>query len=257
MDLIKSASRRTALSDLLYGVLNAAYALLLLAVIISFETPYLAYAIVVLSKWRVFAVRPRFWLANLQTNILDTVMGLSVATLLWQNIGNLSIQLVLTLAFAGWLIWLKPSSKKFWVVMQGGVTQFVALSALFVIAHLLPSFVVVVIGGFIGYVVARHSINIYHDEHEDVVISVAWAVVIAELSWLTSYWTVAYTPLKITQISLVATLLGYMTLVVYNHLYHRDQGSTVRRDLVMPIAFSLIGIVLLLVIFNFFDPTSL
>lgn len=257
MDLIKSATRRNALGELIYGVLNAAYALLLLVLIISFDTPYLAFVVVLLSKWRVFAVRPRFWMANIQTNMLDTVMGLSVATALWQNAGNLWVQLAITVSFAAWLIWLKPSSKKFWIVMQGGITQFIALSALLMIGHMLPAFIVVALGGLIGYVVARHIINVYNSEHEDVVISVAWALVIAELSWLATYWTVAYTPLKITQIALVATLLGYMTLVVYNHLHQREQGSNVRRDLVMPIVFSLIGVGLLLVIFNFFDPTSL
>lgn len=257
MDLIKSATRRNALGELIYGILNAAYALLLLLLIISFETPYLAFVVVLLSKWRVFAVRPRFWAANIQTNMLDTVMGLSVATILWQNVGNFWVQLALTVAFAVWLIWLKPSSKKFWVVMQGGITQFIALSALLVIGYMLPGVVVVALGGLIGYVVARHIINVYHNEHEDVIISISWAIIIAELCWLSTYWTVAYTPLKITQIALVSTLLGYLALVVYNHLYHREQGSNIKRDLAMPVIFSLVGIGLLLIVFNFFDPTSL
>lgn len=257
MDLIKSATRRNALGELIHASLNVAYAVSLLLVIISFETPLVAYAIVILSKWRVFAVRPRFWMANIQTNMLDTLMGISVATLLWQHADNFLLQVLMTAGFAIWLVWLKPMSKKIWVVLQGGIAQFIALSALFMVGYMLPSVVVVALGGFIGYVVARHVINIYHDEHDDVMVSVGWAVIVAELSWLASYWTVAYTPLKITQIALVATFLGYMTLVVYNHLHHRSKGSTVRRDLVMPIAFSLAGIALLLVVFNFFDPTSL
>lgn len=141
--------------------------------------------------------------------------------------------------------------------MQGGITQFIALSALLVIGYMLPGVVVVALGGLIGYVVARHIINVYHNEHEDVIISISWAIIIAELCWLSTYWTVAYTPLKITQIALVSTLLGYLALVVYNHLYHREQGSNIKRDLAMPVIFSLVGIGLLLIVFNFFDPTSL
>ena len=37
----------------------------------------LALSIVVLSKWRMFAVRPRFWSANLRANAVDLMVGLS------------------------------------------------------------------------------------------------------------------------------------------------------------------------------------
>lgn len=257
MELIKSAKRRNFLSEIGHAGLNLIYAGLVLLALISFDTPYLAYGIVLLSKWRVFAVRPRFWLANIQTNLVDTIFALGMVTLIWQNTGNFVVQLVLSAMFAGWLILLKPLSKRFWVIIQAGATQFIGLSALFSVAHNVPSVLVVALGGGIGYVVARHAINTYQEEHEDVVVSLIWGLVVAELSWLTSYWTVAYTPLKITQIGIIASLLGYMVLVVYNHLYYRERGSTVRRDLTAPVLFALAGIALILVFFNFFDPTSL
>lgn len=257
MELIKSANRRNRLSEIGHVFLNLAYAGLVLVLLLSFESPYLAYSVALLSKWRVFAVRPRFWLANIQTNLVDTIFALSIVTLIWQNTGNLPLQVVLTVLFAGWLIFLKPSSKRFWVIIQAGVTQFAALSALFSVAYVLPDVVVALVGGGIGYVVARHIIHVYTEEHDDVVISLVWALLLAELSWLTYFWTVAYTPLKITQIAIIASLLGYMVLVIYNYLYHREQGSILRRDLTMPVAFALVGIALILIFFNFFDPTSL
>lgn len=239
-------------------LLNAAYATLLLVLLLGFEgQPYLAYLLVILSKWRVFAVRPRFWIANIQTNLLDTLVGLSVVTLLWQNMGNLTYQVFISALFAAWLIFLKPLSKRFWVIIQGGVAQFVATMALFTVAYNFHVAVVTLLGWFIGFVTARHIINVFSDEHEDVVISVSWGIVIAELSWLTYYWTIAYTPLKIPQISIVASLLGYMALVVYNYLYHREDSRYILRDLAMPILFSLAGIIIVLLFFNGFDPTSL
>lgn len=257
MELIKSVTQRNKLSDIGYTILNAIYAGMLLALILGFEGPYLAYLAVLLSKWRVFVVRPRFWLANIQTNMLDTLMGLAVVTILWQNIGNLTIQLLVTCGFALWLIFLKPRSKRLWVIIQGAVTQFVALSALFSVAYAMPLGIVVLLGGAIGYYTARHIIHAFGEEREDVVLSLAWALVVAELSWLAYYWTIAYTELKITQIALLSTLLGYMALVVYAYLYHREQEHDIHRDLTMPIMFSLAGIALLLVFFNGFDPTSL
>lgn len=258
MELIKSAARRTKLSEVIYILLNAVYAAFVLALLIWFEgQPYLAYLLVILSKWRVLAVRPRFWIANLRTNLLDTLVGISVVTLLWQNMGNFTYQVVITVLFALWLILLKPLSKRFWIIMQGGVAQFISTMALFTVAHNMHVVVVTALGWLVGFVAARHIINAFSDEHEDVVISVSWGVVVAELSWLTYYWTIAYTPLKIPQISIIVTLLGYMGLVVYNYLYHRDDSRHIWRDLAMPILFSLIGILILLLFFNSFNPTSL
>lgn len=257
MELIKSATRRTRLGEFGHVGLNLLYSFLVLIALLSFEGPYLAYGLVLLSKWRVFAVRPRFWLANVQTNLTDTVVGLGIVTLIWQASGNLALQIATTIFFAGWLVLLKPSSKRFWVVVQAGVAQFIGLTALFSVAYSLPDVVVAVLGGIIGYVVARHAIRAYHEELEDVVLSMSWGLVLAELSWLTYFWTVAYTPLKITQIGIIASLLGYMVMVIYNHLYQKEHGDAPRRDLTLPIAFSLVGIFVLLIFFNYFDPTSL
>lgn len=257
MDLIKSVTSRSRLGEFGHVALNLIYAAFLLLASLSFEGPYLAYALVILSKWRVFAVRPRFWLANIQTNLIDTIVGLGIATLLWQATGNLPLQIATTVFFAAWLIFLKPSSKRFWVVIQAGVAQFVALTALFSVAYAMPDIVVAGLGGGIGYVVARHVIRVYHDEYEDVVLSMGWGVVVAELSWLTYFWTVAYTPLKIAQIAIITSLLGYMALVIYNYMYQKERGEGSGRDLTLPIVFSLTGIFMLLIFFNYFDPTSL
>ena len=258
MELIKSAARRTRVSEVVYTLLNVAYAALLLILLIEFDgQPYLSYLIVLLSKWRVFAVRPRFWISNIRTNLLDTLVGLSTVTLLWQNMGNFSYQLVITSLFTLWLIFIKPLSKRIWVVLQGGMTQFVALMALFSVAYMLHIVVVVALAWLIGFIVARHIVNVFNQEYEDVVISVVWGMVIAELGWLNYYWTIAYTPFKIPQIALIASLLGYMTLIVYNYLYHHEGTKNIRRDLLMPVLFSVVGIAIIFLFFNGFDPTNL
>ncbi len=257
MELIKSAAKRTKFGEIAHVALNLVYAALLLVLLLGFEgQPFLAYLLVILSKWRIFAVRPRFWLANIQTNLLDTLMGLSVVTLLWQNMSNFVLQLVIVGLFALWLIVLKPSAKRFWVVVQAGVVQFTALAALFHVAYVMPVAVVVALGWLVGYVVALHIIRVFNEELEDIVLSVTWGIVIAELCWLAYYWTIAYTQLKIPQVSIVASLLGFMALIVYNRLYH-NRDTKNQSDIVMPIAFSIAGIALILIFFNGFDPTAL
>lgn len=257
MELIKSAAKRTRVSEMVYVALNILYAAMLLVLLVEFEgQPYLAYLLVILSKWRVLAVRPRFWAANIQTSLLDTILGLSVVTLLWQNMGNLTLQLIITAIFALWLVLLKPLSKRFWVIVQAGTTQFVALMALFNVAHNMHIVIVVALSWLIGFVVARHIINVFTDEYEDIFISTTWGIVIAELGWLTYYWTIAYTPLKIPQIAIIASLLGYAGLMIYNYLYHHDDAKNLWRDMAAPTLFSVAGILILLVFFNGFDPMS-
>lgn len=243
------------MSEIVYTLLNVVYAVLLLVLLIEFEgQPYLSYLVVFLSKWRVFAVRPRFWLSNIRTNLLDMLVGLSTVTLLWQNMHDLTYQFGITAMFIIWLLFIKPLSKRIWVLMQGGITQFVALMALFTVSHLLNVAVVAFLAGLIGFVVARHIINIYNNEYEDVVISAIWGMVVAEIAWLSYYWTIAYTPLKIPQVSIIASLLGYMTLIVYNYLYHHDDLKYIRRDLFAPVLFSIIAILMFVIFFNKFNP---
>jgi hypothetical protein len=155
------------------------------------------------------------------------------------------------------LVFIKPKSKRKWIILQGTIAQFVAVAALFTVAHALNVAVVTLVGGLIGYVVARHIINAYSEELEDVLVSVSWGLVVAELCWLAYYWTIAYTPLKIPQVAIIVTLIGFMSLVVYDYMYHHTTLKNIWKDRMMPIAFSLIGVLLLLVIFNAFDPTGI
>lgn len=257
MDLISSVARRSRLGEIGHVVLNIGYAVLLLVLILLFSAPWLSFLLVVLSKWRVLAVRPRFWLTNLKANALDALLGIAVVTLMWQNIGSFFIQVGFCAGYALWLIFLKPSAKRRAVLVQAAIAQFVTLWALFTVAYAFPLFVVVLLGGFIGFVVAHHAINVFAEEYEDVLLSLIWAFILSVLCWLAWYWTVAYTALRIPEVSIVTALLGFLTYVVYEDLYLEENSRThERRSLRTPILFALAGIALLLVS-NFFDQTSL
>src|SRR3954464_12076022 len=68
-----------------------------------------ALAIVVLSKWRMFAVRPRFWAANVRANSIDLMVGLSIV-LFMANSDSLLIKIVWAAAYAVWLLFIKPGN---------------------------------------------------------------------------------------------------------------------------------------------------
>ena len=262
MELIKSASRRTRLGEVAHVFLNLAYAGLLLGLVLAYQPPYLAYLVVLLSKWRVLAVRPRFWFANIQANFVDLLVGFSIVSLLWVSSSPAGIngaQLILTVLFAAWLLILKPHAKRRWVIIQAGVMQAASLTALFSFAYLLPASIATILGWFVGYIAARHALVSFKDEEDRTLLSLIWGLVVAELCWLSYHWTIAYTlsgELKIPQVAIVVGLLGFLGMKVYGSLRDNDD-QIVFRDIRWPVVFVVLIITLLMVRFNGMDMTQL
>lgn len=228
MELLKSVRRRSNLSEVLYIGFNIAFALAVLLLTIAFSSPWVAYALVLLSKWRVFAVRPRFWFANIQTNLLDVLVGLSVVTLIWQSTGAIFSQIFIAVLFALWLLVLKPRSKRRLVVLQAGIAQFVALTALFSQAYQVYAFVVVILTWLIGYIVARHVLTTFEDDNVTV-LSMAWGLIVAEISWLAYHSTTGYGVLgvmMVPQVALVVSLIGFGVYSFYSHHHEASSGKS-------------------------------
>lgn len=278
MELIKFAARRSRLSDVVYILLNIAYAAALFVFVSpGVDLPWLAYSLVLLSKWRVVAVRPRFWFANIQANFVDFMVGISVVTLMLVTAEATPwVAAMLTVLFAGWLLVLKPHSVQKWILWQAGVAQFVSLTALFSLAHnfeLRPivtdsSFLAVILAWVIGYISARHALTAFRGEDERAYLSLLWGFVVAELAWLAHHWTIAYSiyrsvaadqQLMIPQIAIVTALLAFMAIRWYEAFHTTDiNNKKVIKDARSATIFSLAVIAVLLVFFNgSLDVTSL
>lgn len=223
-----------------YILLNVAYALALFIFITpGVDLPYLAYSLVLLSKWRVVAVRPRFWFANVQANFVDFMVGISVVTLMWLTAATaIWASFILAVLFGVWLVAIKPHSNQRWVLVQAGIAQFISLMALFSIAHnfeIRPvitdsSFLTVVLAWVIGYISARHALSAFRGEDERAFLSLVWGFVIAELAWLAHHWTIAYSifrsssasgdhQLMVPQVAIIATLIGFIAIRWYRVLH--------------------------------------
>src|SRR6185312_1365696 len=83
-------------------------------VLVKLNFVQLALSVVVLSKWRMFAVRPRFWAANIRANAVDLMVGISIVLFMTHSSGNTWLQLLWAALYAIWLIVIKPSS---WLVL--------------------------------------------------------------------------------------------------------------------------------------------
>lgn len=202
----------------------------------------LALSIIVLSKWRMFAVRPRFWASNVRANAIDLMVGLSVV-LFMENSGSLLVQLVWLALYAAWLLFIKPASGSAVVAAQAALGQLAALSALYLTWADGPIYAITLLSGLFCFFAARHFLDTF-DEPYARMLSYTWGYFGAALAWLLSHWLLFYR--GIAQPTLLLSTLGYGLAVLY-YLDHNDRLSKgVRRQSLIVI----IAIVLVVLAFS-------
>src|SRR6266446_7201741 len=92
----------------------------------------LASVLVLLSKWRMLAVRPRFWPAIIRANAVDIIIGLSVVQFM-HHTPSYIMQLLWAVLYAVWLVLIKPGTGTFMVAAQALIGQLCGLMALFLV----------------------------------------------------------------------------------------------------------------------------
>jgi hypothetical protein len=252
MEFLKSSKRRSAFSEFIYIVLNVALALAILGVVWAVDSPIAAFALVLLSKWRVLAVRPRYWFANIQANLVDIIVSLSMVILLYAASGAVVAQCILTLLYIGWLLFVKPRSKRVFVAIQAGTATFLGVTALMIVSYDWISSLVVLFMWLIGYSSARHVL-ISHEEVHVSFYSLVWGFFVAEIGWLAYHWTFAYElpgvgNIKLVQSAVITIALSFLAERIYtSYLKH---GSVRAADIILPVLLSVSVVLVLVGFFN-------
>lgn len=245
MELIKSAGQRTRLSEAVYILFNILLPVILLVTVRSFDTAWIAVTLVVLSKWRVLAVRPRYWFINVKSNLVDLLVGISFAFLLLQAKDSLPTQMIMAALYIGWLVYIKPKSRRHYMAIQAGIGLFVALTAVMSYSPYLDVTLVTILAWLSGYAAARHAVSGYEEEHMES-ISLGFGLVIAELSWLAFHWTLSY-PLfggiAVPQLALMAAVVSFGAYNLYDNFYHANPNR-MRMRLTAVVTISLLAIIL-------------
>jgi len=133
--------------------------------LVSRELSLVAYITVLISKWRIFAVSPHFWLPNIRSNASDIIVGLSTVALMSSSPVGQSpyLQIVLVFLYAVWLLIIKPRSGNMIVAAQAFIAQFYGLTALFLLAdHAISeawSWIVIPAAWLVGRSAARHFLS--------------------------------------------------------------------------------------------------
>lgn len=211
-----------------------------LFVLVRIHFVQLAFILILLSKWRMFAVRPRFWAANMRANSVDIIVGLSALTLMLQS-GSALWQGVWAVAYAAWLIVIKPQTSLFMTAVQAAIGFLAGLSALYAAWSDGPLYGLVFATGIICYLVARHFFDSFEEPYARL-LAYAWGYFGAALMWALGHWLLFYGVIAQPTVLLVA--LGYGLAALY-YLDHFDKLSVAVRRQFLFVMFAIVAIMLI------------
>lgn len=210
---------------------------IILFVLVRLDFVTLALSLIIISKWRMFAVKPRFWLVNIRANAVDILVGLSVV-LFMAHFAEFSLQVLWALAHIVWLTVIKPGASIVMNALQSMTALLLSQMALFMVAGDLSLLVLVSASGLICFAVAHHFLSSF-DEPYTKFLSYCYAFMGAAITWILGHWLLYYGILA--QPALLIIVIGYGL----GGLYYFDHHDRLSRIIKMEFAFIILAIVVI------------
>lgn len=229
-------------SHFLHLALNVLLPVLLYMLVRFGDFIQIGFALILLSKWRMFAVKPRHWPAVIRANAVDIMVGISVLIFMSSS-GSQLWQLIWAVSYGIWLLAIKPGSSTFMVSLQAAIGHVVALVALFLAWPEASTAGLVIAAWFICYGAARHFLASF-DEPLTGLLSHMWGYFGAALTWVLSHWLLFYGVMS--QPALLLSVLGFGMATLY-YLEKNDRLSVlIRRNFI----FVMVAIVVIVIAFS-------
>jgi hypothetical protein len=209
-------------------------------VLVRIDFVSIAILLILLSKWRMFAVRPRYWMANLIGNGVDIMVAVSLV-LFMATTSVVWWQLFWTALYGGWLLWLKPRYDVLSVSVQAMAGQLLGLSLLYL--KFGDSSIVGLVAGtwLVTYLAARHYLTSFEEPHSALLAHI-WAYFSASLAFILAHWLLFYG--TIAQIIIILTTIGYgLAALSYPDATERLSGLLKRQMVGIMLAILLIIVV--------------
>lgn len=202
-----------------------------------------AFAVVILSKWRMFAVRPRFWIANIRANAVDIIIGLSVVALM-SGTDTVWTQLAYMVGWAVWLIFMKPRNDLLGISLQAFVGEVVGLTAIFSAWDHVSLLWLVAAVGLVCFFTAHHFFYGFDEGHMRL-LAYIWGYFGAALTWILGHWLIFYYQ-AVAQPTLI---LGTMSFGIAT-LYYLDHVDRLSKPIRQQIIFIMITVMLVILVFS-------
>lgn len=249
-DFILARKSRNIASTMVHIFLNLLLGVGAVLITVLSNNPAPGIVLVLVSKWRVFAVRARYFFINLKSNLVDIIVGISIVLLAYYaGAAFLPIDFILMAVYSVWLIFIKPLSSENATLAQSLVAVFLGMSAATFLSANLNSIVIVLLAFLVGYAASRHVLA-QGDDKDFTLTTLVCGLIFAEIAWLCHSWAIVYTfgstGIRIPQLSIILTIFAF----VYN--YARQAMIRYRNDfrlkhIVGPVIFGimLVGIIVI------------
>lgn len=217
-DFILARKSRNIFSTVLHVAMNLLLGIAAVMSVAVLNTPILGLILVLLSKWRVLAVRMRYWWPNIKANLVDVIVGVSVVILTYftQPVDWFFVTLMAVI-YCVWLVIIKPMSSEKAATAQSLIAVFLGMSAISIAtAQMRASSIMPVLLAFlVGYAATRHILSQSEDQDFSIT-TLASGLVFAEVAWLCDAWSIVYPigstygPIQIPQVAIILTIFTFV-----------------------------------------------
>jgi hypothetical protein len=236
--LLYKLKPESGLSYAFHILLNALLPIVLI-VFIRLDLVIIAAVVVLLAKWRMLAVKPRYWVSNIRANLVDIFIGLSAVAFM-AGTRTWYIQAVWAALHMVWLVWLKQQSRPLMVVIQALIAQVLALVGYYRAFPNSSILIGMIVVWLICYAVARHLLSAFEEPMTSVIANI-WGWFGMIMAWILGHWAIDY--LFLPQIALVLSILGYGLAAMYYFHAKSKLTPALRQQLL-----SIVTILLLVII---------
>ncbi|HYF97234.1 MAG TPA: hypothetical protein VD947_04340 [Patescibacteria group bacterium] len=210
--------------------------------LVKLELVGVAVAVLLLSKWRMFAIHPRHWINHVRTNAVDIIVGLSILEFITES-NTALFQGVWVLVYEVWLLAIKPKSTNAYVAVQALIAQTLGIIAMFLAFEEASMAVYVVLAWAVCYFATRHFLAIFEEKHGGL-ISALWAFLASSLVWVLSHWLLFFGP--IAQPAIIISVISFGLA----GLYYLDQQDRLATNIQRQILFAMFAVIFVIVVFS-------
>ena len=252
-DYVLARKSRNIASNAVHVFLNILLGIGAVLVTVFSGSPLLGIVLVLVSKWRIFAVRKRYILLNLKSNLVDLIVGLSIVMLAYYAGSNLlPVDFILMIIYVVWLLAIKPLSSENAALAQSLIAVFLGISATTIMTAGADAIFAVLLAFLVGYAASRHVLA-QTNTKDFTLTTLVCGLFFAEIAFLCHNWAIVYTfgatGIRIPQVAIILTIFAFM----YNYarqMMVRYQDDFRFRHILGPVLF---GIALVSIIVIFFS----
>ena len=252
-DYVIFRKSRNIISSILHVAMNILLGVGSILITVATGSWIIGVILVIISKWRVFAVRPRYWGVNIISSLVDFIVGISFVMIAYcSGSAFLPVHAVLAVGYTIWLVLIKPRSSEVAAEIQSLIAVFLGTSAVTMLFASYESIFMVAACFVIGFA-ASHHILVQSEANDFSLTTISCGLINAEIAWLSNSWLIVYafgnTGIIVPQISIILTIFSFVSNRVFKSAIKHD-GKISLAEVATPVIFSVLIIAIIVIWFS-------